>query len=248
MNIIRVKTTTSTNAFLKEWASKEDLPEGTTVQTFSQTAGRGQAGNHWEAEPGKNITCSILFYPEFLPVGQNFLLSKVIALGIKDTLEEYISPVLIKWPNDIYIGESKVSGTLIENELTGQVISQTIAGIGVNINQEIFRSDAPNPVSLKQLLKEEIDLDIFLEKMISNVLSWYDCLKKGQSDFIDENYIYSLYRRSGLHGYRDCNGEFRASIQRVENNGQLYLKTDKEEIRTYYFKEVSCCVDNHNVV
>lgn len=239
MNIIKINSTSSTNTFLKELSSKQQLSEGTVIQTYAQTAGRGQHGTSWEAEPGKNITCSILLYPDFLPLSENFLLSKVIALGIKDTLSGYVENVTIKWPNDIYIRNEKISGTLIENELTGQKISLTIAGIGVNINQNRFVSDAPNPISLKQILKKETDLDILLEKMISKILFWYGLLKQNQYELISKRYFDSLYRNKGIHYFQDSQEKFAAEIQKVENNGLLHLKTTQGEFRKYLFKEVA---------
>lgn len=239
MNIIKIESTSSTNSYLKEFASRQMLEEGTVLQAYEQTAGRGQAGTSWEAEPGKNITCSIIFYPLFLPLKQNFLLSKVIALGVKETLDNYSENVSIKWPNDIYIRDRKVAGILIENELSGQQISQSVVGIGVNINQEIFFSNAPNPVSVKQLTGIDIDTGIFLEEMIVKIMFWYDYLKQGHSSIISENYLKSLYHKSGFHLYQDQKGLFMAEIQDIKDNGLLFLITDKGEERSFFFKEIA---------
>jgi len=146
MNIITVESVASTNSYLKELAHSRTLDEGTVIVTRNQTAGKGQQGNAWESEAGKNITCSILLYPSFLPVQHFFLLSEVISLGVKETLDAYTDGITIKWPNDIYYCERKIAGILIENEITGSNISMSVAGIGVNVNQEQFLSDAPNPV------------------------------------------------------------------------------------------------------
>jgi BirA family biotin operon repressor/biotin-[acetyl-CoA-carboxylase] ligase len=241
MNIIKIKSTASTNLFLKELSEKQFLEEGAVVFTETQTAGRGQAGNDWESEPGKNITCSILFYPVFLPVKQHFLLSETIALGVKKTLDDYIPNVSVKWPNDIYFENRKIAGILIENELTAQEITQSIAGIGLNVNQETFASNAPNPVSLKQILDVEMDLDSLLEKMVEKLMDEYEKLKAGQTEDISRAYHDSLYRKSGFYAYEDKHGRFIARIQSVSEDGFLHLQTDKGEERRYAFKEVVYC-------
>ena len=242
MNIIKIKSIDSTNVFLKELSKKQILEEETVVITESQTAGRGQAGNHWESESGKNITCSLLLYPTFLPIKQNFLLSKIVALGVKDSLENWVESVTIKWPNDIYIDSRKIAGILIENEFQGNEFLQSVIGIGLNVNQEIFTSNAPNPVSLKQILKKEIDLDVLLETMIERIIHWYDVLQKGNFELIAQAYSDALFRKSGFHAYKDQKGQFQAQIESVGDNGLLCLKTDTGENRCYAFKEVSCII------
>lgn len=239
MNIIRIDTVSSTNIYLKELLEKQTLVEGTILTAEEQIAGRGQLGTRWETQRGKNITCSIVFYPYFLSIKQSFLLSKVIALGVKEALNEYLPDVLIKWPNDIYFEEKKLVGILIENELTDGYLSQSIAGIGINVNQEIFTSDAPNPVSLKQILRRDIDQDELLNKVQFNILKWYNKLKLAEENLISESYRNCLYRSSGFHLYKDKDGIFLAEITDVQSNGALILKTDTGERRTYFFKEVS---------
>jgi BirA family biotin operon repressor/biotin-[acetyl-CoA-carboxylase] ligase len=239
MNIIRIKSTASTNLFLKEKLKEQVLEEGTVVSADMQTAGRGQTGTSWEAEPGKNITCSLLLYPVFLPVRQHFLLSETIALGVKELLDDYIKNVTVKWPNDIYFEDRKLAGILIEYELSGQEFSQSVIGIGLNVNQEIFTGNAPNPVSLKQITGRNFDLDRLMEKMIRKILYRYGQLKAGRSDRISQAYQDSLYRRKDFYCYEDKNGRFNAQIQLVAANGFLHLITDQGEERCYAFKEVS---------
>src|SRR5215470_8992785 len=160
MNIIEIKITASTNLFLKELLNKHPLKEWTIIVAETQTAGRGQMGNYWESEPSKNITCSILIYPHFLSIKQQFLLSEIVAIGLKETLAKYVKQdITIKWPNDLYFEKRKLAGILIENELINQKFSCSIVGIGLNVNQQIFKSDAPNPVSLKQITGMETDIN-----------------------------------------------------------------------------------------
>jgi BirA family biotin operon repressor/biotin-[acetyl-CoA-carboxylase] ligase len=238
MNIIKFKTTASTNELLKELLKQQVLEEGAVVFTENQTAGKGQRGNSWESEPGKNIACSILLYPKFLPVNQSFLLSEIVALGIKSALDSYIEKVEIKWPNDIYCREKKIAGVLIENELLGAQFSQSIIGIGLNVNQELFLSDAPNPISMKRILGKEVAIESVLEKIVNAVLDGYEKLRNGETEIIVQAYHDSLYRKSGFHNFKDNNGTFIARIDRVGNDGFLHLTTDKGERRSYAFKEV----------
>ena len=135
--------TTSTNTYLAALCQKEACAELTTVYSSFQSAGRGQRGNSWESEAGKNLLFSFVVYPEFLETHRQFYLSQVTALALHDVLSSYTEGISIKWPNDIYWKDKKICGTLIENDLTGIHISRSISGTGVNLNQERFLSDAP---------------------------------------------------------------------------------------------------------
>lgn len=239
MRTITIESTGSTNTALKELALGGELPEGTILIAGSQTAGRGQRGSSWEAEPGCNITCSILFYPEFLEPARFFLLSQVVSLGVKDTLDSLVNGITIKWPNDIYHGNRKIAGILIENELSGNRFSLSVAGIGLNVNQISFRSDAPNPVSIRQLTGRETDLDILSERLHYQIISRYEELKRGESAPIEEDYHRALYRNSGFHTYEEKSGRlFEAEIVGVAPDGLLRLRLRSGEIRDYAFKEV----------
>ena len=238
-NIIKIKETDSTNHWLKAQSEKQALDEGTTVIAGFQTAGKGQRGNRWESEAGKNITCSMILYPQFLPVKQQFLLSEAVALGLKDALEQHLRPVEIKWPNDIYYQDKKLAGILIENELTGQITGKSIIGFGLNVNQEKFSPAAPKAVSMKQILGKETDLDVLLEKTANAVLFRYNALKDGNSGLIVSAYHDSLYRKLGFHLFMDKDGVFTAEIKGVTDDGFLHLTTDAGEKRCYAFKEVS---------
>jgi BirA family biotin operon repressor/biotin-[acetyl-CoA-carboxylase] ligase len=239
MNIIKIDTCRSTNELLKEWATQQNLEEGSILVCKEQTAGRGQAGAHWESEPGKNLTFSLIFYPEFLAIKNHFLLSESIALGVKTVLDDYTGNVSIKWPNDIYYKDKKIAGILIENDIMGEVIVRSVAGIGININQEIFRSDAPNPVSLKQITGKETNSDILLEQIAASILSFYNLLQEGETELIILSYHQALYRKEGFFPYMDANGIFYARIESVENNGFIHLINKEGGKRRYAFKEIS---------
>jgi BirA family biotin operon repressor/biotin-[acetyl-CoA-carboxylase] ligase len=238
MHIIPVEKVTSTNTCLKELAHNQVLEEGTVIVTGNQTAGKGQQGNSWESEAGKNITCSILFYPSFLPVQRFFLLSEIVSLGVKETLDAYTGGIAVKWPNDIYYQEKKIAGILIENELTGSELSLSIAGVGININQEYFLSDAPNPVSLKQITGKEWDIETLLKELVHNILYFYKQLKTGNAETLTRMYHETLYRKTGLHRFEDDKEIFNARIDRVSDDGFLHLITDLNDKRSYIFKSV----------
>jgi BirA family biotin operon repressor/biotin-[acetyl-CoA-carboxylase] ligase len=244
--IIRLENAASTNSLLKESAEKEKLEEGTTLIVANQTAGRGQQGNSWESEAGKNLTFSMIFYPDFLPFKRYFLLSKVVALGVKNTLDEYISGIEIKWPNDIYYQEKKIAGILIENDITGYVITRSVVGIGLNVNQEKFSEEIPNPVSLKNILGKEVDIDSLLEKITENIISCYKELKNGNFETIASAYADALFRKSGFHTYADVQGVFKAKIDFVGDDGLINLTTEKGEKRSYAFKEVAFKMAKHS--
>ena len=238
MNIICVETAASTNSYFKESARKRVLEEGSVVVAHNQTAGKGQRGNSWESEAGKNITCSMLLYPTFLPVQRFFLLSEAVSLGVKETLDAFTDGIIIKWPNDIYYQEKKIAGILIENELTGNVYTSSVVGIGLNVNQERFLSNAPNPVSLKQITGEEQDTEALLKELVGNILYRYEQLRSGYIETIIRMYHNALYRIDGFHLFEDEAGIFTARIDRVSDDGLLHLVTDRNEECSYAFKNV----------
>ena len=154
---IHVKETDSTNNWLKSYQSEagEDM---TVVTTDYQSAGRGCGSNQWESEAGKNLMFSILLHPKVSAKDQ-FILSMANALALKDVLDSYTDSIKIKWPNDIYWNDKKIGGTLIETSLQGAEIKDFIIGTGINVNQQEFHSDAPNPVSLIQIIGCETNRD-----------------------------------------------------------------------------------------
>jgi len=238
MNIIQIENIESTNTYLKELAHNQILEEGTVITAHNQTKGKGQRGSSWESEAGKNITCSIILYPSFLSVKKYFLLSEAVSLGVKETLNAYTNGISIKWPNDIYYLDSKIGGILIENEFIGNKYYFSIVGIGLNINQERFLSDAPNPVSLKNITGMEYDIERILKELAKNILFRYQQLKEGDSENIIFMYHEALYRKTGFYTYEDDNGIFHARIDRVSDDGFLHLITNKNEERSYAFKNV----------
>ena len=170
-----LKIIDSTSAELRRRMSAEKLPHGYCILADFQTAGHGQATNHWESEDGKNLLFSLLLRPSVIPASEQFVVTEIVTLAIINALQDYIRQrITIKWPNDIYVGDKKLCGILIENALCGPVIDTCIVGIGININQELFTSDAPNPISLKQLNGRDNDREEIFEEIYQNILRYYD--------------------------------------------------------------------------
>jgi len=240
MSIIHIQETTSTNEYLSELQKKEKLEEGTIIWTDFQTAGKGQTGNSWESEPNKNLLFSILFYPDFLEAAEQFILSQAVSLAIVDTLKPLLKneTVSIKWPNDIYVGNKKIVGILIENTIRGSSIDTCIAGIGINVNQEIFRSSAPNPVSLKQLTGETYLLDDLLKTLQNNLLTRYVELCNNNETITVLDYEENLFRKDGYYPYKSGDRVFEAKIKSVLPSGHLVLEEKNGEILKFAFKEV----------
>ena len=237
--IEKVSETLSTNELLKSIADREPLPEGYTVVAVAQTAGRGQIGAQWESQPGQNLTFSVLLRPDFLKADRMFMISKVISLAIADYLESTGGIFRIKWPNDIYHFDSKICGTLIENQLMGNQIVYSIVGIGLNVNQEAFISDAPNPVSMFNIFDKKFDLTAELPKLLQQIDLWYQMLADGWDDKINEAYLERLYRRGEPHEFVTPDGaRFVGTIETVEPNGRLTIATDAGP-RQFWFKEVA---------
>jgi len=234
----------STNQEMKRLLTEKKLEEGTIILTQHQVAGRGLAGNTWESEKGKNLTLSLLLRPTFLEPHKQFYISKIISLALIDTIRAFLCGITIKWPNDIYIGDKKLAGILIENSIMGAQLDYCIIGIGLNVNQVEFLSDAPNPVSLKAISFTDFDLEQVRDSLIKHIQNRYNQLQQGHESEIDRDYFGSLYRNIGKHLYKDKNGTFRASIKGVGEMGLLTLKDENKNLREYAFKEVEFVLDN----
>lgn len=239
MKIKRIEECSSTNALGRE-VEAGDSP--VMLVAAAQTAGRGQKGNSWESEPGKNLTFSVVWRPVDVPVRCQFAISEAVALAVKDFLKSRGVDARVKWPNDIYVDDRKICGILIEHSLTGSNIDRTIAGVGLNINQKEFLSDAPNPVSLfnilgvEQNLEEAIaDISTIFEKRISSLGS------VSVRQDIHREFMENLWRGDGLyHAFRDVSeGEdFEGKILGVDPEGPLEVEKKSGEIKKYQFKEV----------
>lgn len=233
---------TSTNNYLAELCRQGKTEEFYTVIAENQSAGKGQRGNCWESEPGKNLTFSMVLYPTVLEANKQFYLSMLAAISVVDALTNYTEGFSIKWPNDIYWNDRKICGILIENELEGRFLNQSIIGIGLNINQTVYPESIPNPVSLHQIIGKEIGCEEVLQKILHAIVGGYRSLESNfekTSGALEYLYKNLLYRKEGFHRYKDKKGEFMAQIHDIGQDGRLLLKDESNHIRKYAFKEVA---------
>ena len=220
-----IEQTNSTNTLLKELIAKGQEPD--FIYAGYQTAGRGQTGNSWESEKGKNLICSIL-----LPPNKNlYFLNIAVSVAILRLFDE---PLTIKWPNDIYWKDKKLAGILLENAIIGNEVKYTIAGIGLNVNQTEFVSDAPNPVSLKQISGKEYAIDSLMQDLLEAV---HTVLNEPEEAVWSE-YKAHLYRREGYWPFADQNGTFEAQIEDVLPSGEIVLRDKNGQLHTYGFKQI----------
>lgn len=239
MNIIELEETASTNTYLR---GMTDAPHGTVIAARRQSAGRGQHGNTWESEPDANLTFSILVRPAGIPPVKQMAISRAVSLSIVRWLDRYLPDGMeasIKWPNDIYVGDRKICGILIEHVLTAGRIERTVIGAGININQTAFYSDAPNPVSLTQLTGLTYPLDSMLREVTADIISLVEAEDRAGGDLTATDYMSRLWRRNGFHPYRDAAGDFTARIADVAPDGTLTLLRPDNTLSRYAFKEVT---------
>lgn len=237
VRIIWLRETDSTNSFLRRHGHEYTEPLVAVVADH-QTAGRGQGTNRWESAPGQNVLLSLLTHPQHTAARDQFLLSMAGALAVHDTLSRYADGFSVKWPNDVYHADRKISGTLIETRLAGTDIRDCIFGVGININQTAFVSDAPNPVSLRQITGRETSRREVVEQVVDSFARLLADVERGEHTAILERYWDHLYRRRGLYDYEDAAGRFSAEIVRVEPTGHLVLHDTAGRERRYAFKEV----------
>ncbi|MBR3452128.1 MAG: biotin--[Muribaculaceae bacterium] len=246
---IKVSQTASTNTYLSRLAAT--LPGGTVIYTPSQTAGRGQKGNSWESEDGKNLTFSHLLKRPPVKARDQFYLSEAAALAVVEALTaEAGDGFTVKWPNDVYWHDKKICGMLLENSLDGSNIAHCIVGIGLNVNQERFLSDAPNPVSLINITGHEHDLMALLKRVCSRIEELVGTL--GDEDArkgLHQHYMEALYRNDGQqHPYEDAAGNrFMASVAGIAPDGTLTLLHEDGTRHSYLFKEVKHIISGHRL-
>lgn len=223
-----ISSTNSTNSLVKEMLARGEWPQGEHfLYAGYQTAGRGQTGNSWESEEGKNLLCSIL-----LPPNKNlYFLNIAVSVALIRLIDEQLT---IKWPNDIYWKDKKLAGILLENAIIGSEVKYAIAGIGLNVNQTKFVSNAPNPVSLKQITGKEYDMDQLMKDLFEAV----NTVLNEPEEVIWSEYKSHLYRREGYWRFEDKNGVFEAHIEDVLPTGEIVLSDKNGQVHQYGFKQI----------
>ncbi len=217
----------------------------TVIAAKEQTSGRGQRGNTWKSEPGSNLTFSMILKPgcgmsDDLPADCQFVISEAAASGVRDFLISEDVQAKIKWPNDIYVSDKKICGILIENSIKGGKLTGSIIGIGLNLNQEDFPPELPNPVSLSMLTGKKYVPEDVLVKLSTAILCRMDEAEHDPSGLIRE-YVRSLYRKDTPARYRDCRSgrEFIGSIRGISEKALLQVEMEDGETEEFDFKEIS---------
>lgn len=223
-----ISSTNSTNSLVKEMLAKGEWPHTERyLYAGYQTAGRGQTGNGWESAPNENLLCSIL-----LPPNKNlYFLNIAVSVAIIRLLGGQYT---IKWPNDIYYNDKKLAGILLENAIVGSEVKYSIAGIGLNVNQTEFVSDAPNPVSLKQITGKEYNIDQWMKDLFEAINS----VLNEPEELVWSEYKTHLYRREGYWPFEDQKGRFEAHIEDVLPTGEIVLRDKNGQIHQYGFKQI----------
>lgn len=227
----------STNSEAQQLLIKNKATEGCTVLTSEQTRGRGQRGNTWEAEPGKNITLSVILSPVFLPVRQQFYLNMAVSLAVLDLLHEYgATGAQVKWPNDLYFKDKKVGGILIENTINSYSLQHSIVGIGLNINQLNF--GIGTATSLAAITGISINLVQVTARLLELLEKRYLELRNGKFARLKYEYLQALYRYQEPHWFIVNGARVQGSIVGVDEDGKLGVNIENE-LCFFDFKEIA---------
>lgn len=219
--------------------------EGDVIVARRQSAGRGQRGHIWLGGEGENLTFSLVLEPVFLPINRQFIISQAVALALVDTLRQFGIEACIKWTNDIYVGDRKIVGILLEQKLQGGAIARTVAGIGLNVNQRVFDASLPNPTSMALESGCEFDADEVLEALVERLMSRYEQLRRGEDERLREEYHSLLYRRGEWHTYALPDGTpIEGRILGVEPAGGLVVERRGGETASYAFREIEFVLKN----
>ena len=224
----------STNNYAMRQVQAQMAVHGTTWFAQYQNSGKGQRGKAWNAAHGENITMSIILQPAFIGIDNQFLLTVTVALACFDFFSKYaIDQTSIKWPNDIYWKDRKAGGILIENVVQGKEWRFSIAGIGININQTLFPSYLPNPVSLKQITGKSLGV-IDLAKELCECLNYrWKQLSNQKYDELLQEYSIDLYKLGEMVTFRKNEKMFDAVVTGVNKNGELLVDADEPLALTY---------------
>ena len=234
-NIIKLDQVESTNDFAKEIINSKIIDDFTIVYTDNQTKGKGQRGNLWKSKAYKNLTFSLIIKPNIKVEKQSYI-SKIVSLALLDYFDNISDYASIKWPNDIYINNKKIAGILIENIIQSNKLNYSIIGIGININQTKFDDDLPNPISLKQITKQDYNLENILNEIIYKLKDFFTL--KDNYKLIDNLYNKRLYGLKTQMEFIDNKGlHFKAEILGTDELGKLKLKT-ANKTTFYSFNEI----------
>ncbi|MBK8925231.1 MAG: biotin--[acetyl-CoA-carboxylase] ligase [Crocinitomicaceae bacterium] len=227
----------STNATAMQLLDSQKPAQGTVIIADNQTAGKGQRGNTWISEAGKNLTFSIIIYPR-IAAEKMFFLNMATSLAVRDALQIFLTDVKIKWPNDIFCSNRKIGGILIENQVRNNIIQASVAGIGINCNQSEFKQLQPTPTSVLLQTGKEIDLNEVFERIYDALDFMIDLLLAHNYALISKKYHEQLYGLNEEKLFRDEAGVFKGVITGVDPYGKLKVRVE-EKIVHYDLKEIA---------
>ena len=238
-NLIELDVVDSTNNYTANLLLKTKLVDKSVIMAHFQSAGRGQRGEMWDSEPGKNLLFSMVLKASCLDMENYFLLSKIVAISINETIEELSGKTgFIKWPNDIYMDGKKIAGILIENQWKGKNIDNAIIGIGLNVNQVNF-DQLPQATSLSLLTSKTFDLYEVLYIIYQKIDAYYGKLVKKQFKQVDQYYFdHLLYSNEWKYYIQDNGEQIEGMIIDVKSNGLLELQLMNGETKEFNFKEI----------
>jgi len=237
-NIIELDVVDSTNNYASKLVANQEALDGTVVVAHFQGEGKGQRGNVWSSEPGKNLTFSLVLNPKIVALSEAFVISQIVSLAICKYLESVIDEdVFIKWPNDIYVGEKKICGILIENQFKGNNFEYAIIGIGLNVNQTNFQN-LPRVTSLFLVSKKELDLKSVLNELLKSIEIFYLRFQREGVSAIHEEYLANLLFVDEMRRYKTSQGDITGKIVNVLSSGQLEIKTKEGQLFNFDIKEL----------
>ena len=238
-NIIELDVVDSTNNYASKLVAEMEVLEGTVLIAHFQGEGKGQRGNVWTSEPGKNLTFSLVLKPKKVSPSEAFVISKIVSLAICKYLETVVEEdVFIKWPNDIYVGEKKICGILIENQFKGKNFENAIIGIGLNVNQTNFQN-LPRVTSLILELKKELELRSVIEVLLKSVEICYLRFQREGISEIHEEYLTNLLFIDEMRRYKTSQGEIIGKIVNVLSNGKVEIETKEGQLFNFGIKELA---------
>lgn len=240
--IIRFDVLDSTNNYAANLIKASNPEEGVVILTNWQSAGKGQRGNVWQANASENLTLSVILKPE-IRVRNSFQLNVVMSLAVLDTLKEFGLDAIIKWPNDIYVGNEKIAGILIENSISGDRIKYSILGLGLNVNQISFHQ--VNATSIAKCTGKNIELKAVEELILNHLKRSYLRLKMGQYATLKNEYYRNMLGFQEIRSYEDVSGIFDGVILGFDEQGNLKINVN-QTVRTYAFKEVKFLFNSQN--
>lgn len=208
------------------------------ISTVNQTAGKGQRGNIWVSEAGKNITCSFVVYPVFLKPDKQFFISMAVFLALVDLLAEKALKAQIKWPNDIYVEGEKIAGILIEHASDSKSIRCSVIGIGMNVNQSSFPKNTGRPVSMKMLTGKEYELSTVLSDLEDKIIRQMNRLSTGVYKQIKQEYEEKMMYMNTACAFKTERGIISGKIVSVDKEGKLLIKKEDGQIQAFTMEEI----------